>query len=172
MMRRLAVATGLSIVVAACDPNVVPTTSPSIETPPAPPTASPTPSPQQFADRPDLGDPTVIALNERVDGTVRPTDPACFVNWDSSEACRQYVLTAAAAGTLTVTLTWLAGPQMDLFVLRTPNGPAEWDAFSTVTIDVTTGQTLGVVVMSASLPQDFLLETTLKGGAIEPLDGR
>ena len=163
-MRRMTVLIGgLSIVVAACDPTVVRMTSPStVSPPPAPAPANPVPGPQQFQDRPDLGEPTASTPGERVDGTVRITDPACFINWDAAEACRQYVFVIPRAGRLTAKLTWPSGPQMDLFVLRTPTGPAEWDASSKVTISVTTGQTVGIVVMSSSLPQDFSLETTFE----------
>jgi hypothetical protein len=120
----------------------------------------PTPGPQ-FTDRPDLGSPATITVGQRIEAAVQPTDPACFTNWDASGGCRQFVLVAPEDGGLTATLTWSAGPDMDLFLLPTA-GSAIWDPSAKLTVAVKTGQTIGIVVMSYSAPQNFALDTKIE----------
>jgi hypothetical protein len=112
---------------------------------------------------PSVADATAVAIGDRVEGTVKPDDPHCWPDWDSSGVCRVYSVVAKEAGTLTATLSWSGGEEMDVFFflgefLGERGGPV-WERNSKPQVTVLAGQTIAIAVMSYKAPQAFVLET-------------
>jgi hypothetical protein len=158
---RILVVLAIGLSTTSCDWDGPRERTPST-TMPAGPTPLTDPGTGQFTNRPDIGEPTAIAVGEHIDAAVQPSDPHCYRNWDASGVCRQYALVATMDGKLTATLTRSGGEEMDLFILHLNGGPAIWDPSLKITIDVEAGQAIGIVVMSYSPPQHFTLDTTIQ----------
>jgi len=151
----ITLAIGLSVTACHSDRSRVIRPSPTVPSTTVPTTGS------DFTDRPDLGSPKAIPFGERLEETVQPTDPTCFTNWDQSGRCRQFAVVAPMDGKLTATLTWSTGADMDIFIVPA-SGRAVWNQSSTPTIDVSAGQTYGIVVMSYAPPQKFSVDTNIQ----------
>ena len=111
-----------------------------------------------------------ILPGQTVLGTVEPTDPACYPNWDSSATCKTYLVTAPVTGRLKVTLKWTPPPDidaMDLFLVS-PNGsyevsPDSGSAKRTAEMPVAAGFVYSILAMSyLKSPLPFELVTTIE----------
>jgi hypothetical protein len=108
-----------------------------------------------------VGPSTPLTVPALVAGTVRPTDAACFRNWDATGRCQFFTVRAPVSGRLTVGLRWAANAlAMDAFFVV--NGLPTWGEGGTLVVNVTADETLVVFVMSYAAPQDFTLETSLQ----------
>jgi hypothetical protein len=111
-----------------------------------------------------------IAIGQRVSDSVQLSDPACFYNWDATGRCRQFDVTPAVAGTLTVTLRW-EGPTRgfydpDVFLVTPDNGwlntmDTTWPE-KHLSRTVTAGTLYRIVVMSYGQALDFELIAELQ----------
>jgi hypothetical protein len=102
----------------------------------------------------------LISVGERVQATIPANAPACWQEWDSGGRCRQHVLVAPQSGTLTATVT--PSCTMDLFLVLGDRGRTIWSGNEKPAVTVAAGQTVGVVVMAYTWPQDFVLETSIQ----------
>jgi len=141
--------------------------SPILPTPVPNPAPQPNPPPRA----PLYGIGLSIQAGQTVMASVERTDPACFSNWDSSGACKTYLVTAPRDGRLKAVLKWTPPPSpptdvMDLFLVA-PN--ASWVVSfegtqeEVVEIPVTQGLVYSILVMSVSRsPQSFQLLPTIE----------
>ena len=111
-----------------------------------------------------------ILPGQTVLGTVEPTDPVCYPNWDSSAPCKTYLVTAPVTGRLKATLKWTPPPgvdPMDLFLVS-PSGSwvVSYDIDSgkrTAEMPVTSGLVYSILAMSyLKSPLQFELVTTFE----------
>ena len=162
MIRYLAAALAAVVLTSACESGA-PTAPSSNPLPPAAPPAQPTGS----GPAPISGTP--IVPGSPIQGTVEPTDPVCFPNWDSSGHCRQFDLTTSSDRASRAILKW-EGPSRGVYdpelFLILPNGvwiysEDPWPE-RYVSFHGSTGQTYRIVVIGYQPPQAFEVEVELQ----------
>ena len=141
------------VFLAACDSERE--SLPTGPTVPPPSIVPPAPVPTRREPGPVRMNPTPLSPTATVDVTVRHDDPHCFVNWDSTGACRQFEVTMPTDGTLVAAVTF---PMPDRgfwnpeVFIAAPNGdwnqPRRGQTTNSVSMRAEAGLTYLVVVIS------------------------